>query len=168
MRFATRPNSGVTQTSFDYTLTLEFKGGEPVQPVREGETLEYRFKESKRAETLVLDTLRTPLFPLPEPEPEPSPYVPLAPPPPVTIRQKRATGSFGSMTSASGLVIGTPESTMLNSSPTVKDKPFVVVGLPSSPRPSSTPRSIQGVPSPHGRSLHHGRCRSLHHWRPSR
>ena len=47
-------------TAFDHTLTLEFKGGELVQSVREGETLEYRFKEPKRMETFLLDTLRTP------------------------------------------------------------------------------------------------------------
>jgi len=58
------------------------------------------------------------------------------------MRQKRTGGSFGSMSSASGLTIGTPKGTMFNSSPTVKDRPFALVGLPSTPRPIQVVSSL--------------------------
>ena len=142
MRFATRPNSGVTQTS-STTPSRSNSKGESLHSLSEKEkrsSTGSKSQKERRRSSLIPSVPPLPSLPEPEPEPETSPYVPLAPPPPMTIRHKKAAGSFGSTNSASGLVIGTPNGTMLNSSPTVKDKPFVVVGLPSTPRP------IQVVP----------------------
>ena len=141
MRFATRPNSGVTQAA-STTPSRSNSKGESLFSTSEKEkrsSTGSKSQKERRRSSLIPSVPPLPPLPEPEPEPEQSPYVPLAPPP--SMRQKRTGGSFGSMNSASGLAIGTPQGTMSNSSPTVKDRPFAAVGLPSTPRP------IQVVPS---------------------
>jgi len=132
MRFATRPNSGVTQAASTTPSRSNSRGESLFSPSEEEGRWNTRSKSQRRRSSLVPPI--PPLPPLPEPEPEPNPYVPLAPPP-ASVRHKRNASSFGSTNSTSDLAVGTPKGTILNNSSTVKGKPFVMVGLPSTPRP---------------------------------
>ena len=144
MRFATRPNSGITQAASTTPSRSNSKGESLFSPSERDKRSSTGSKSQKerRRSSLIPSVPPLPPLPEPEPEPEPSPYVPLAPPPSMTMRQKRTGGSFGSMSSASGLAIGTPKGTMFNTSPTVKDRPFAMVGLPSTPRPIQVVSSL--------------------------
>jgi len=138
MHFATRPSSGVTAPSRSNS-----KGESLFSPSERDKRSSTGSKSHKERRRSSLIPSVPPLPPLPEPEPEPEPisYVPLAPPPPVTTRHQRGAGSLGSMNSVNGFTVGTPMGAMFNS-PTAKNRPFVVVGLPGSPRPVKVPSPL--------------------------
>jgi hypothetical protein len=133
MRFATRPNSGMTQAPSTIPSRSNSKGESLFSPTSEKErhsSTGSKSQKERRRSSLIPSV--PPLPSLPEPELEPIPYVPLAPPPSMTVRHNRTAGPFGSMGSANGFAI---KGTMLDFSPTAKNKPLVGLGLPSSPYP---------------------------------
>ena len=137
MRFATRPNSGVTQLPSTTPSRSNSNGESLFSPSERDKrsSMGSKSQRERRRSSRIPSVPPLPSLPEPEPEPEPEPValMPLAPPPPVT-RHQRAAGSLGSMISISGVAIRAPNSTMFNS-PVIKNKPFLGAGLPSSPRP---------------------------------